>query len=219
MRRRCSLNRQRRLLDEVKTSGTPSACHKFLVQSQCADGRPWRFVLVCRCQRGRAVSSLVGVGDRHLKTDGGSLPGGTVALKARLGRQVVNVCIHGVSVRPQGHDCRAHHMLDPPRAHERVACYTTNVTLLQPSQSVGGVGLMPGTMPFICPCEPRELQVRKDALHMSSRHQPNTADRLPFICPCEPREHAAATCAQRIGYSPCGGAAAIAPASCVSARS
>ena len=157
--------------------------------------------------------------DRHLKTDGGSLPGGTVALKARLGRQVVNVCIHGVSVRPQGHDCRAHHMLDPPRAHERVACYTTNVTLLQPSQSVGGVGLMPGTMPFICPCEPRELQVRKDALHMSSRHQPNTADRLPFICPCEQREHAAATCAQRIGYSPCGGAAAIAPASCVSARS
>ena len=128
--------------------------------------------------------------DRHLKTDGGSLPGGTVALKARLGRQVVNVCIHGVSVRPQGHDCRAHHMLDPPRAHERVACYTTNVTLLQPSQSVGGVGLMPGTMVT-----------------------------MPFICPCEPREHAAATCAQRIGYSPCGGAAAIAPASCVSARS
>ena len=128
--------------------------------------------------------------DRHLKTDGGSLPGGTVALKARLGRQVVNVCIHGVSVRPQGHDCRAHHMLDPPRAHERVACYTTNVTLLQPSQSAGGVGLMPGTMVT-----------------------------MPSICPCEPREHAAATCAQRIGYSPCGGAAAIAPASCVSARS
>ena len=190
MRRRCSLNRQRRLLDEVKTSRTPSACHKFLVQSQCADGRPWRFVLVCRCQRGRAVSSLVGVGDRHLKTDGGSLPGGTVALKARLGRQVVNVCIHGVSVRPQGHDCRAHHMLDPPRAHERVACYTTNVTLLQPSQSAGGVGLMPGTMVT-----------------------------MPSICPCEPREHAAATCAQRIGCSPCGGAAAIAPASCGSARS
>ena len=128
--------------------------------------------------------------DRHLKTDGGSLPGGTVALKARLGRQVVNVCIHGVSVRPQGHDCRAHHMLDPPRAHERVACYTTNVTLLQPSLSAGGVGLMPGTMVT-----------------------------MPSICPCEPREHAAATCAQRIGYSPCGGAAAIAPASCVSARS